>query len=353
MSKPRAMLGALALLISASVIPAAQAPRVNATDAWNSPALDDAIAYVGSQRSTGFIVIDHGRVVVERNWPVAAAATLFKANFVHGTTADGALLEDVASQQKSFIAILAGVAVDKGLLDISKPVAFYTQPGWSKAAPAQEARITVRHLLEMNSGLTEGLAYDVDPDVRFFYNTPAYAILKPVLEGATKRPLEDLTGDWLTTPVGMKDTSWRQRPATFREAGNPTGLVTTPRDIARMGQLVLDGGVASDGTRVISKAQLDALFARTKTNPSYGRLWWLNGADYSLAPGARAVRTDGQLIPAAPKDLVAAQGAQDRKLYIVPSRQLIVVRTGQAAPDRDFNQQLWVRLMRAAPPARN
>jgi hypothetical protein len=34
---------------------------------------------------------------------------------------------------------------------------------------------------------------------------------------------------------------------------------------------------------------------------------------------------------------------------VVPSRKLIVVRTGQAAPDRDFNQQLWVRLMKAVP----
>ena len=46
---------------------------------------------------------------------------------------------------------------------------------------------------------------------------------------------------------------------------------------------------------------------------------------------------------------MAAQGALDRKLYVVPSRRIIVVRMGQAA-DRDFNQQLWTRLMKAAPP---
>ena len=45
----------------------------------------------------------------------------------------------------------------------------------------------------------------------------------------------------------MKDTSWRKRPGAFADVGNPTGLVTTPRDIARMGQLVLDGGKAADG----------------------------------------------------------------------------------------------------------
>ena len=131
--------------------------------------------------------------------------------------------------------------------------------GWSRAAPAQEAKITVRNLMEMNSGLKEDLAYEADPDMKFFYNTPAYAIMKPVLEGASKKSLDDLTREWLTAPVGMKDTSWRKRPGVRSDVGNPTGLVTTPRDIARMGQLVLDSGKSADGKRVISKTQLDAL----------------------------------------------------------------------------------------------
>jgi CubicO group peptidase (beta-lactamase class C family) len=189
--------------------------------------------------------------------------------------------------------------------------------------------------MEMNSGLKEDLTYEVDPDAKFFYNTPAYAIMKLVLEGAAKKSLDDITREWLTEPVVMKDTFWGKRNAAFAAAGNPTGLITTPRDIARMGQLVLDGGKSIDGKRVVSTVQLAALFRPTRTNPSYGQLWWLNGR---------------QLIPAAPSDLVAAQGALDRKLYVVPSRQLIVVRTGQATLDGGkFNQNLWLRLMKAAP----
>jgi len=357
MLKPLAAFAAL--LLAACTTPAtpaatAQAQKVDpAAAGWDAAGLADAVAYVASQKSTGFVVIDHNRIIAEQNWPLPADAATFKTNFVHGTASDGALLEDVASQQKSFIAILAGVAIDNGLLDLAKPVSFYAKPGWSKATPEQEAKITVRNLMEMNSGLKEDLTSEAEPDTKFFYNTPAYAIMKPVLEGASKKSLDVLTSEWLADPVGMKDTSWRKRNASFAGAGNPTGLVTTPRDIARMGQLVLDGGKAADGKRVISKAQLDALFKPTKTNPSYGHLWWLNGAAYALAPGANAPRTSGQLIPAAPKDLVAAQGAQDRKLYVVPSRQLVVVRTGQAAPDRDFNQQLWTRLMKAAPKQAN
>jgi CubicO group peptidase (beta-lactamase class C family) len=324
--------------VSANVDPAAS---------WNAAALADVTSYVQSQKTSGFLIIHDKRVIAGHNWPLGDDAAIFKTNFVHGVAPDGALLEDVASQQKSFIAILVGVAVDKGLLDISKPVSAYAGAGWSKAAPQQEAKIAVRNLLEMNSGLKENLTFEAAPDTKFFYNTPAYAVLKRVLEGASKQPLDDLTRLWLTEPAGMKDTAWRKRPGAFADVGNPTGLVTTPRDIARMGQLVLDEGVAPDGKRIISKTGLAAMFKPTATNPAYGRLWWLNGqTGLTTAAGAGPA---GELIPAAPDDLVAAQGAQDRKLYVVPSRKLIVVRTGQATPDRDFNQQLWIRLMKAAP----
>jgi CubicO group peptidase (beta-lactamase class C family) len=352
MFKQVAALAVLLLASCATERPGEPAPvlRVDpATVGWNAAALAETVAYVGSQKSTGFIVIQDNRIIAEQLWPLGADAETFRTNFVHGAAPDGSLLEDVASQQKSFIAILAGVAVDKGLLDISKPVSAYAGAGWSKATPEQEAKITVRNLMEMNSGLRENLTFEADPDTKFFYNTPAYAIMKPVLEGASKKSLDAITREWLTEPVGMADTAWRQRNASFAGAGNPTGLVTTPRDVAKMGQLVLDGGKAADGKRVISKAQLEAMFMRTATNPSYGRLWWLNGGDYALAANAAVTRTGGPLIAAAPADLVAAQGAQDRKLFVVPSRRLIVVRMGQAAPDRDFNQQLWTRLMKAIP----
>lgn len=316
---------------------------------WNAAVLSDAVSYVAAQRSTGFVVVHDGRIIAERYWPLPDDAETFRNNFVHGLSADGALLEDVASQQKSFIALLIGVGVDKKLIDIEKPVSAYAGAGWSKALPEQEARITVRHLMEMNSGLKENLSYEAAAGTKYFYNTPAYAVLKKVLEGASKLSLDEVTRRWLTEPAGMKDTSWRKRPGAFADVGNPTGLVTTPRDIARMGQLVLDEGKAADGTRVISRAQLDAMFRRTSTNPAYARLWWLNGGAYSLGATPAITRTAGALIPAAPADLVAAQGAQDRKLYIVPSLKLVVVRTGQAAPDRDFNQQLWARLIKAIP----
>lgn len=332
----RYFLAALPLLAASAAAPAPIAASVSADEAATRALLD----YLRNQNSTGFIVVQDDKVVLEKLWP-APGDRMFQA-FVHGKAADGALLEDVASQQKSFVAVLCAIAIDKGLLDLTKPVSAYLGTGWSKATPEQEAEITVDHVLQMNTGLDEKFGYVAAPGTSFFYNTPVYAISKRILAAAAKQPLEALTRDWLTAPAGMADSSWRARPGAFAGVGNATGLVTTPRDTATFGRMVLAGGIAPNGKRIVSAANLNRLFEPTTTNPAYGRLWWLNSGAYAIR--ALAGRKDGPLIPAAPRDTVAALGAGDRRLYVVPSRKLVVVRTGAAAGDRDFDQQLWLRL---------
>lgn len=347
----RWLAAAFAATLAACASPASGQPTpvASITEAGWKAELADVITWVASQKSTGFIIIENNRIITRSIWPVPEADRMFRNNLTHGVTPDGQTLEDVASQQKSFIALLVGIAVDKRLIDTSQTVTSHVGNGWSNARFSLESVITVRNLLEMNSGLQENLTYGSPPGTRFYYNTPAYAVLKRVLEAASKRSLDEITQDWLAVPAGMTNTSWRKRPAAFADVGNPTGLVTTPDDVARMGQLVLDGGIAANGKRVISKAQLDALFVRTKTNPAYGDLWWLNGSTETVNVGPNAPRREGQFIKTAPADLIAAMGAQDRKLYIVPSRKLVIVRTGQTTPDRQFDEHFWEKLTAVMP----
>ena len=326
--------GSVALGVSARPLSALASPPV-------SPVMQEVLGYAREQRTTGLLVIENGRTLVEENWPAPTDDPVF-ANFVYERTSGGALLEDVASQQKSFVSMLVAVAIDKGLLDIARPVSDIIGPGWSKANRVREAEIRVIDVLTMSSGLRPDFTFQAPPGTVFFYNTPVYAVTKAIVSAAAKLPLETITHDWLTAPAGMRDTSWRKRPAAFGDVGNPTGLVTSPRDTARFGQIVLDGGVSASGRRIVSATELAAMFTRSKINPAYGRLWWLNGGSFTIK--ALATRVDGPLIPAAPVDLVAALGALDRKLYIVPSRKLIVVRMGDAAPDRNFDQEFWLRL---------
>ena len=336
-----------ALVASSMIMVAVATPAEARSDpAAQSREISALLDYVHNQNSTALVVIEDGKVLIDQAWAPPTEDRLF-ANFVYGRTADGALLEDVASQQKSFVAILLAVAIDKGLLDTAKPVSAYIGAGWSKASPEQEARITVLDVMSMSSGLDERFAYSAPAGSTFFYNTPVYAVTKRIVAAAAKQPLETVTRDWLTAPTGMKDTGWRKRPPALASVGNDTGLVTTPHDVARFGLMVLHGGVAEGGRRVVSEAQLEALFTRSKTNPAYGRLWWLNGSEYTIR--GLAGRSAGPLIPAAPADLVGALGALDRRLYVVPSRKLVVVRTGAAAGDKEFDQQLWVRLLKVLP----
>lgn len=319
------------------------ASRPTATASAQHGAMRDLLEYARNQKTTGFVVMRRGKTLVEENWPAPADPTF--AIFLYGKTDSGALLEDVASQQKSFIALLMAVAADKSLIDVDRPVSDYIGAGWSKATREQERRIHVIHILQMNSGLDEKFGYVAPPGTKFFYNTPVYAVSKPILTAASKLSLEQLTHDWLTGPAGMTETDWRQRPTALAGVGNNTALVTSPRDTARFGQMILNGGVASNGKRIVSAGRLNALFAPSSSNPGYGRLWWLNGGEAAVRVDGR--RGEGPLIPAAPADLVAAFGFLDRRLYVVPSLDLVVVRTGADAPDADFDQQLWLRLVRA------
>lgn len=336
-----ALAAALGVFGAASCTPISNG--LDAEIASRSTEVSELLRYVRQTGGTGLMVVQGGEVLIDEAWPPPEHDPLF-ASFLYGRTGSGTLLEDVASQQKSFVGVLAAMAIDRSLLDVETPVSAYLGEGWSQASPEQERSIRVIDVLTMSSGLDEQFAYRAPPGTVFFYNTPVYAVTKRILEAASGQSLATITREWLTEPVGMVDTAWRERPAALASVGNRTGLVTTPQDVARFGQMILDGGVSQDGVRVVSRAQLNALFVPSATNPAYGRLWWLNDGAYSLRVTGRR---DGPLIAAAPPDLLAALGAFDRRLYIVPSLGLVVVRTGGPTGESDFDEQFWLRLRAA------
>ncbi len=83
-------------------------------------------------------------------------------------------------------------------------------------------------------------------------------------------------------------------------------------------------------------------------NPAYGLLWWLNRLPVGRSMRGEETVDATSLIPSAPAYLFAAQGALGRKLYVVPSLDLVVTRLGDR-PEAEFNEKLWERLIAAAP----
>jgi len=308
---------------------------------WDVNKIEQVLQYVGSQKSSGLVVLYNGRILAERYWAVSSAENKSSpySRLVFGATQDSRALEDVASAQKSIVSFLIAVAREKKLLDIDRSVSSYLGNGWSNASKAEENRITVRHLMSMTSGLTISLKAKNPPGKAWEYNTSAYSKTIPILSAATGRSIHELTRDWLTDPTGMRESIWVTRAwATRASDANSIGYVTSVRDLARFGLLVLANG-NWDGKRIIKDHSYlkEALQSSQQMNPAYGLLWWLNDQN---ASADKQEANSTFMVPEAPNDMVAVLGALNRLVYIVPSKDLVVARMGDAS-DSDFAHRFW------------
>ncbi|MFT6436902.1 MAG: CubicO group peptidase (beta-lactamase class C family) [Candidatus Azotimanducaceae bacterium] len=313
---------------------------------WNDIKLKEVVSYAKTQGSTSLLLIQDGKVLVDVEWKVKAGR-VHKA-LSRGHDKNGRVIEDVASLQKSIVSILVGIAQTKGSLDITMPVSNYLKEGWSSIAKKPESLITVRHLLTMTGGLpaqTKGKEIEQSlPGEVWNYNTESYGYLVSILEAVSGKSIHQITKQWLATPLGLTGTQWyTRRWATARMDANPIGLQMTSNDLAKVGKMMLAGGEWG-GKRLFDKSYyVKATEPSQPLNPAYGYLWWLNGQSVL---DANELDLAG-IAPAAPSDMYAAQGALGRKLYVVPSMNLIVVRLG-AQPEKNFNQELWRRIMAAS-----
>jgi CubicO group peptidase (beta-lactamase class C family) len=295
----------------------------------NAEKLEQALRYAEEQKSSGMVILYQGRLVAERNWQISEYGSF--SSMVAGKTDDGRFIEDVASVQKSVVSMLCGIAQGKGLLNLAASVQDYLGKGWSKAPDKAEQAITVRHLLTMTSGLTTALEFEQPAGTKFKYNTQAYSRLHRVLEVASGMKFDVLTKDWLTDPIGMNESRWVARKRAGGAGVNARGFATTARDLARMGVFVLANG-QWDGKDVLGNSDYlqKALNPSQQLNRNYGFLWWLN--------------TEKNAVPAAPADMVMAKGAGIRRVYVVPSLDLVVTRIGNI-PEKDFDKKFWALLL--------
>jgi CubicO group peptidase (beta-lactamase class C family) len=323
---------------------------------WDERALDTALDYAGRTNSSGVVVLLNGKILAERRWRVEGPEPYRR--LVIGKTAGGDVVEDVASVQKSVVAFLAGVAEGRRLIDLEAPASDYLGRGWSKANEEAEFAITVRHLMTMTSGLTDSGEYQAPAGQTWRYNTGMYSKIVGILEKAAGAGIEKLTADWLTGPAGMSDSKWVRRAwSAGNDAANSVGFATTPRDLARFGLLILANGSWNGRDLLRNSSYFERMLRPSQDlNPSYGLLWWLNGQARVQRP-SEAVARPGSLTPSAPRDLVAALGAQDRKCFVVPSLGLVVTRLGAPTSrgstlDAKWDDEFWKLLMKAAPAAR-
>jgi CubicO group peptidase (beta-lactamase class C family) len=118
------------------------------------------------------------------------------------------------------------------------------------------------------------------------------------------------------------------------------------RSMARFGLLASQNG-NWDGEQIVDE---DFFIESKKTsqsiNPSYGYLWWLNGKSNYMLPSTQT-KFSGNLVSNAPIDMVAAMGKDEQRIYIVPSKNLVIIRMGEATLSEDnfalssFDNVFW------------
>ncbi|TQF16657.1 serine hydrolase [Myxococcus llanfairpwllgwyngyllgogerychwyrndrobwllllantysiliogogogochensis] len=325
-------------LIAPLVFPTDDAswPTVSPASAgWDVAKLNAALDFAGSRDTRAIVILQDGKLLAERYW-------LANSNF----------MRDIASAQKSVVSVLVGIAVDKQLLSLDERVTPILGAGWSNTGALAEARITVRHLLTMTSGLNTSLGLQAAPGTTWLYNNDAYHRLRMILERRTGLGIDALSHAWLFNTLGATRSQWEQRSDVDSKGLPLWGLTMSARDLARFGLLLLADG-AWAGTRVVSSAYLNTATNSSQTlNPAYGHLFWLNGKAFTLIPPLSA-RIDGPLIPSAPQDVFAGLGKDDQKVYVSRSLGLVVTRLGAQAGTRsaetlsDFDEELWARIMAA------
>jgi CubicO group peptidase (beta-lactamase class C family) len=311
-------------------------PTVDPASAgWDVAKLNAALDFAGSRDTRSLVILQDGRILAERYWSVGP-------NF----------MRDIASAQKSIVSVLVGIAVEKQLLTLDESISGVLGAGWSNADAEAEARITVRHLLTMTSGLGLTLEAQAAPGTTWLYNNDAYHRLQLVLEKRSGLGIDALSRAWLFQPLGATHSEWAPRAQTDSQGLALWGLSMSARDLARFGLLMMADG-AWNGTQVAPSEYLATATRPSQAlNPAYGQLFWLNGQAFTLIPPASA-RIDGPLIPSAPQDVFAGLGKDDQKVYVSRSLRLVVTRLGAQAGTRtaetlsDFDEELWSRLMDA------
>lgn len=300
-----------------------RAPRDVGMDAV---AIDDAINYAGEHNSTGVVILRGGRIVAERYWKDWTAETS----------------QPIFSSSKSVTSTLVGMAIEEGKMRGVEQSASAFVESW-RSGP--KSAITLRHMLTMTSGVKVGavaVSPDVDafeqtaslplehePGTRWAYNTPVYRMLVRILEIASGESIDAYTSRKLAGPLGMNRSSWDCGPAPNGKT-NCTWYRSSLRDMSRFGLLILRQGKWENRQMISSSFLKGATSTSQKLNESYGYLWWLNGKPSYQLPGGGSVR-QGSLWPGCPADAVGALGAQDKKIYVVPSLDLVVSRHGGPA----------------------
>jgi CubicO group peptidase (beta-lactamase class C family) len=286
---------------------------------------------IEAYKTIAFVIVQNDSLRYEEYWDTYSDSSITNA----------------FSATKSIISLLIGIAIDEGKI---KSVDQKVTDFFPEFAEGYGKDLTIKHLLTMSSGLnwdesygspfskTTQAYYGSDlkklifslkvveqPGKVFNYLSGNTQLLAFILEKATAMHLADYASEKLWKPLGAQhDALWYLDKKDGMEKSYCC-FSSNARDLARIGQMVLDSG-KYNGKQVISYAYLSqALAADTflidqnkNTVDYYGYQWWI-------------VEYNGMKIP-------FARGILGQYIFVIPNYNAVVVRLGHLRDSKYKNQ---------------
>mgnify|MGYP000063287869 CR=1 FL=1 len=208
---------------------------------------------------------------------------------------------DLRSVTKSITSILMGIAIDKGFIEnINDPISKYLKNlGPTKNLDLRKQEITIKHLLTMSTGLDcndwdkkskgqEDRIYKKRNWLRYFLNLPM--ISKPgetsyyctmgqvlateIISQTSGMSIDKFAKKFVFTPLNITNVSWRHT-SRKKVISSSKRLYMTSRDMAKIGQLILNKGIWNEQQIVSKKWVTESIKPVTKiAGIPYGYLWW-------------------------------------------------------------------------------
>lgn len=306
----------------------------------------------------GVLLVRNGKLVLEeyfRGYSFNFAGPRFRGN---GIAYGREKLHVTASVTKSVTSALVGIAIDRGFIrDVDERMAAFF-PQYSDLIDEKKSRITLEHLLTMTSGLEWNeielwfrdpqfdlvrlwavpdpikyiLSKDVvhEPGTYWYYSGGDVNLLGEIIRKSSGLRMDAFAARYLMTPLGITDYEWDHiNPDIIHASGN---LKLRPRDMAKFGQLFLNGGTWKN-QRIISETWTKKSTAPIVSIPKNYMLklvareylsWAVNAGDrYGYFWWIKSYCTDSGCV-----DSYLADGWGGQRIIVFPSLDLVVVYTG-------------------------
>jgi CubicO group peptidase (beta-lactamase class C family) len=306
-------------------------------------AIATARSYAASTNSNAFIVWHDGKIVDE--------------SYFQGNAADKPIIS--RSLAKPFMAVAIGRAIDLGkIASLDQPVAdFLTE--WT--TDPQRSKILIRHLLDNRTGLLaqdpvygpfeiRNRAYlhphheDIllkeyplthEPGTRYDYSQANGDLVALVIERATGRRYAEFLSTEVFKPIGARGGSiWINRPGGVAHSG--CCMLLPAEDFLRLGVLLMQDGVWN-GQKLLPDGFVSQMRTPTPQNDHAGMAVYVAGKyverrGFANPDGTHRDTPTLHNEPYLANDLFLFDGNAHQVVYIIPSADMVILRTGLKPP---------------------